>query len=382
MPLSLMRLVGLCSAVFALSWSTVHAQPLWKNLVSRQSVEASETGDYRMTKKNGPWMILAATFSGVGAEAQASELVLELRRRYKLRAYTHAQSFDLSEAVDGLRADPDDPTRPERMRYRRSQELDEIHETAVLVGNYATFDDAEAQQVLQKIKRMTPDSLNAQQRKETSQSLAALRTIQTALLPKGHARKELGPMRRAFICRNPLLPRELFVPRGVDEFLENINSDVPYSLLDCPGSFTVQVATFTGKVILDPKQVNDIESGEAQWRSRLEKAGENAEKLAMALRQKGYDAYVFHERTASIVTVGSFESTGSPRSDGKIEIDPQIHAILRTFRASARTGSDALPDREGALTTHRVKTLVGIPFDLQPHIVQVPKRSISTAYFR
>ena len=59
-----------------------------------------------------------------------------------------------------------------------------------------------------------------------------------------------GPMGRAFFTRNPLLPREYFVPKGVDDFVAKMNQGVEHSLLDCPGRYTVQVATFRGKTIL------------------------------------------------------------------------------------------------------------------------------------
>ena len=54
--------------------------------------------------------------------------------------------------------------------------------------------------------------------------------------------------------------------------------------------------------------------------SALEEAGEAAHKLVEVLRNQGYEAYEFHDRGSSIVTVGSFDSVGTPRADGKIEI--------------------------------------------------------------
>ena len=89
------------------------------------------------------------------------------------------------------------------------------------------------------------------------------------------------------------------------------------------------------------------------------------------MRIKGWEAYEFHDRNASLVTVGSFDSVGTPRPDGKIEINPQVHQIIEVFRAKpagvpGAAGGDA--DRE---------SLVGIFFDVQPIPVEVPKRSIS-----
>jgi hypothetical protein len=91
---------------------------------------------------------------------------------------------------------------------------------------------------------------------------------------------------------------------------------------------------------------------------------------------KGYEAYEFHDRYASVVTVGSFDSMGTPRPDGKTEINPQIQRIIETFRAKQESlqGKSA-----GAMVP---KTVVGIPLDIQPIPVQVPKRSLSAAYAR
>jgi hypothetical protein len=103
----------------------------------------------------------------------------------------------------------------------------------------------------------------------------------------------------------------------------------------------------------------------------LAEAGDKAHRLAKALRMKGYEAYEFHDRYASIVTVGSFNSVGTPRPDGRTEINPQIHEIMKRFGAEAQT----LPGQKTPVTP--LKTLAGIPFDIQPIPVEVPKRSIS-----
>ena len=196
------------SAIFAAIAASAAANPLWSNLISGERVAADPDRDYVMTEANGPWMIMATTFSGEGAEDQARELVLELRKRYKLEAYTHEMKFDFSDNVAGRGVDR--YGQPIRMQYRRSGEFQEI---AVLVGNYISVEDREAQRTLQKIKYMVPQTLDPEGRGQTTQALAALRKIQVALLPDDDPRKEQGPIRKAFITRNPLLPRDYFVPQ-------------------------------------------------------------------------------------------------------------------------------------------------------------------------
>jgi hypothetical protein len=150
---------------------------------------------------------------------------------------------------------------------------------------------------------------------------------------------------------------------------------VPHSLLDCPGKYSVQVATFKGSVIIKQSEIAAVEHGK-ELPSKLADAAMNAHKLTEALRILGYDAYEFHDRQASIVCVGSFDSVGTPRSDGKIEIDPRIHTIMKVFGAKPVD----LPGQASGATA--MKSLVGIPFDIQPIPVLVPKRPAKAPWNR
>jgi hypothetical protein len=75
-----------------------------------------------------------------------------------------------------------------------------------------------------------------------------------------------------------------------------------------------------------------------------------------------------------MVTIGSFDSVGTPRSDGKTEINTQIYALMQRFSASENTANDGIPDDKGS---HKLKSLIGIPFDIQPQIVHVPQPELS-----
>ena len=93
-------------------------------------------------------------------------------------------------------------------------------------------------------------------------------------------------MRKAFITTNPLLPDEYFAPKGIDRLVLEMNQPVKFSLLDCPGKYTVKVATFTGRVVIDQKQIEEIEKKGKPFDSQLAEAADKAHKLTMALRQK------------------------------------------------------------------------------------------------
>jgi hypothetical protein len=341
----------------------VEATPPWLDMISLNRVEADPAKSYRLTPENGPWLVMACSFSGEQAEQQAKELVLELRRRYKLEAYVHRVSFDLGSETYGRGIDR--YGQPMRMRYRRPQHFDEI---AVMVGDYPTVDAPAAQRTLRKIKHSRPDCLKLDPNKPTARNLAAWRTLTRYTSPE---REKMGPMSKAFVTTNPLLPKEYFAPRGVDRLVEQMNAGVEHSLLDCPGRYTVQVAQFNGSMVSDQAKIREIEEGKGDLKSNLAKAALAAHKLTQALRIKGYEAYEFHDRAASIVTIGSFNSVGTPRADGKIEINPQIHAIMERFKALPPKTPGGGPE---------ARALVGIPFDPQPIPVEVPRRAISADY--
>ncbi len=142
----------------------------------------------------------------------------------------------------------------------------------MLVGNFPAVDDPEAQKTLKKLKSIEPDCLNIEKGKPTSRTLAALRYMQDAVKasmnPKA-AETRHGPMGHAFVTTNPLLPPDYYAPKGgVDELVLRMNKGVPHSLLDCPGRYTVKVATFTGTVELDQEKIQKIESGQEAVRQQ------------------------------------------------------------------------------------------------------------------
>jgi hypothetical protein len=359
------------------------AAPPWNELIPMKSVDTDPEQAYPLTEENGPWMIVACSFSGDGAEKQAKELAYELRKRYKLAAFTYQGRFDPGEAQGRGVDEFGKPRKWNYAKYKDSKDKEkarhpELSEVAVLVGNYQSAEDPDAQKTLQKLKYATPQSLEVKEGKQTHQSLTGWRMIQHQVYEAiGSEKKKLGPMSHSFVTTNPMLPAEYFSPKnGVDPLVIEMNKNAEFSLLDCPGKFTVQVATFKGNVIIKQDEIQAVKNGDKEMKSELEEAAEKAHCLAKALRMNGYEAYEFHDRYASIVTVGSFNSTGTPLPDGRIEINPTIHTIMKVFGA----GSTTLPGQTTPVTP--LKTFVGIPFDIQPIPVQVPKRSISMAMRR
>jgi hypothetical protein len=383
----------------------------------QQQVADVSADSYAVTQESGPWLIVAASFSGDGAEKQARDLAAELRNSFHLHAYVHEMQFkfrDDSENSGNFGASS-------RRRYRRG---DEARELAVLIGDFTSIDGPDAQQMLSRVKALEPNALNVDEN-QTTQSMAQARRLQDAIMEKFGKSQKRGPMAQAFFTRNPLLPREYFVPKGVDAFVAKMNEGVEHSLLDCPGRRTIKVATFRGKTILQTS-AKDEPATKPFWsghkkddRNLLVEAAENAHLLTKELRAHGYDAYEFHDRTESIVTIGAFPQTTQQLPDGRVVALPEVQKIFQTFDAGFDTPADPLnpignDSRTQRLVQERqhevnarlnnnqqgqivpgmnpkhVKILNGrgknvkveriIPIDIHPQVIDVPKRSVSSAY--
>jgi hypothetical protein len=357
----------------------------WQKVSLFKRIESDPNKDYPLTDAQGPWMIMAATFSGDDAERQAADLVHEFRSAYKLPAYTHKMDFDFRGGTVGRGIDQYGA--PLRMQYRRSRTT----EIAVLVGDYVSLTDPDAQKTLKRLKYLHPQSMDferlTKQGGKAAPPLASWRWVlqsvpDAARDKKGTlaefvnpALKEMGPMSHAFITSNPLLPDEYFRPKGIDKLVYELNKPLKYSLLTCKGRYTVKVATFNGRMVTDQSEIKAIESGK-RFDSGLEEAAAKAHRLTELLRGKGYEAFEFHDRYSSMVTVGSFDSVGSPRADGKIEINPQIHQIMNTFGAEKATAGGK------ATAVGKPKTLDGIALDVQPLPVEVPQHNVIVDYDR
>jgi len=376
------------------------AQPLWQKLVPRKQMEADPEAEYTLSKERGPWLILAATFSGPEAKEQAHELLLELRREFGMAAYYYGMTFQMDEKDLGRGVDPYGG----RIR-RRYQRGNEVREHAVLVGDFTSIDDPHAGKTLRRIKHLVPSALATDNGESTSQSLSKVRNFHSLLRSKSGESDRKGPMRQAFLTRNPLLPKEYFVPQGVEPMIAKMNQGLEFSLMKCPGKYSVRVATFKGRTSLKAteEELSSKKTRKASKNNALVVAAKNAHLLTIALREKGWEAYEFHDRYESYVAIGSFDQ-GEVLEDGRVVLKSRAaHIIYHTFGASSPENAFSRSTPQSKILEERrkqqfmtmfqnnmgqvakgfnPKQFVGIPMDIHPQPVRVPRKSISSVYAR
>ena len=332
------RIAALAFVLSFLATAVCRADSLWSNLLAGNRVEADPAKPYTLKEEHGPLIIMACSFNGENAEEAAHDLVMELRKRYHVDAYVHnsRSNWTIPTATcSRCFALPIATSTRWSAKIRTAYRDGAIKEVAVVVGNFAAIDDPDAQQALKTLKAADPECLHVSGDESQSRSLGACGRCRPASIDP---RKPHGPLAHAFITRNPLLPEDYFAPKGgVDDLVLKMNENVDHSLLDCPGKYTVQVAHFTGEVIINQTDIRAIESGikagPESTKQGLATAAEKAHTLTEALRSKGYEAYEFHDHDASLVTVGSFDSVGTPRPTARSKSTRGSTKSSRSFRA-------------------------------------------------
>ena len=332
-------------------------------------VEADPKKDYFLKDSDGNWLAMAAKFSDEKAAYRAKKLAYELRKAYKLEAFVF--KFDPSANLDAFSAEVD---AAKNFHYQTAQSV----EYAVLVGGYPVADDLELQKTLERLRRCQPESL-----KDDPASKALAQKYQE-MARKNQKYAGYGPMGGAFAVPNPLLPKEFFSQKGiVDSYVEKLNSDGKYSLLNNDKLYTVRIATFSGDVAMY-KNTQGPKTDE--MKSRLRYAGLRAAALCEALRKAGVDAWEFHDRDCSFVTVGAFDTYGVEQANGQIELNPKIAQIMSKYGGKLVNGEDGrskyraytvvvdIPDPESTALRPKKKRLE-LACDLRPVIIVVPQRS-------
>jgi hypothetical protein len=166
----------------------------------------------------------------------------------------------------------------------------------VLIGGYKDVDAAHS--ALEKIKKLpNPKSVKPDE------------LILTTTTSQEVKRQPANIFTGSFVTRNPTVPQEK-VERGLDPVtIKQLNSDESYSLLKCKQPWTLAVKEFSGGIAIQPaKAPNTLLESLLGKKSEehMSAIGKQAHELARVLKQMGFDAFVLHTTTSSIVTVGAY----------------------------------------------------------------------------
>ena len=276
---------------------------------ARSKIEAVKGKRYSITKRHGPWMVMVASLkdvakenrkdlkNGLSAQEAADELVYELRKR-GIPAYT----YETDDVIDHIQM-TDRRTGDIRKRAFKAQQ----GHVVVMAGNYNISDlndQQSANDTLKYIKNLKPKVL------VDSQFGGVFK--RTPGRP--------GPLSGAFLTVNPLLSPEEIQKSKNDPLILRLNSGMRHSLLKNRGKYTLQIATFTGKSMMDNNRQSDISKFDEKLGKLLDRAGNDAWRLCEAMRnakslgyETDYETWVFHDRNKSIVTVGSYDTKDDPR---------------------------------------------------------------------
>lgn len=333
-------------------------------------IDAVRGRRYMLTKQHGPWMIHVATFrepppeartEGMTPQQAADELVYELRTK-GIPAYTFSQGKMYDELA------PADPTRrQEEGRYQAHRKS-----ISVLAGNYkdVSSDSKQgrvAQATLEFVKKFHPKFL-----RRVQQSNGFLNKLSNG----GIYRVTPGrpkPLSGAFLTINPLLSPEEARQKKRSPLLLKLNSGMEYSLLENPGNYTLVVASFHGKSTIQLANGEDDKSDNPfKVTNSLDEAAYSAWELANTLRkhEKQFEAYVWHDKYSSVVTVGAFQSPN----------DPRIKELQEIFRAKRKphpqTGQQVLLAESLTIPANPPPGTVPDKrwmFDPTPRLIEVPK---------
>ena len=208
---------------------------------------------FLLTKQNGPYMVLAATFRTPNATKYAQALAMELRKEHGLAAYVFF--LKIHPGLSNIRGIPPTAHPAENTGHLAAPErYRKYDEAAVLVGDCKTM--ADSQILLRQIKHIRPKCLDA---------------VPGVFGPR---KPNLG---KALLTINPLTPAQYMYPgrpvpansngqvtnngqavdpsliaasfeqmKKPDPYVQGMNVG-PHSIYRCPGSYTMPVATFTGR---------------------------------------------------------------------------------------------------------------------------------------
>lgn len=376
-----------CLFVLTVSAATsAHADQTFLSMFKKK-LPTGDAKSLALKAEHGPWLILAATISGEDGQTKAVQLANEIRTTLKLPAFVLKKEFDSSGVLGATQAtvaELDGTTTKYRAWTQYANPSQDVV-YAVLVGEFPSTEDPRITKTLNQIQNARPKAL-MEGEADTKDSAWLVQQYRSVIRSRNARQANKGPMGAAFVTKNPMLPDDYFQGPALDSFVEKINKQVEFSLIDCPGRFTVRVASFYGKSgsdMLNHRIKNTDEISDA-----LDHAALQANKMVTELRRRGVEAYEFHDRFGSFVTIGSFDRLGPEQQNGTFQYDAQILQVMNQYCGyrqiegqDPRTGARIVKSSINAVDFKGPgNKRTSIPFDLEGKPMAVPKRDSSKLY--
>gem|GEM_PF-3594760 len=283
---------------------------------------------YLLTKECGPFMVVAHTFRGPEAVKYAQALAMELRSAHQLRAYIYFKKIKpMNSNVRGV--PPTSSPADGEGRISEPEVYRIYDEAAVLVGDAPTLKDAES--LLKVVKKVKPAILDS--------------------VPSIFPWRNGTGLKNAVVTANPLIPAQQLFAREADPVVDRMNRG-PHTIYNNPGPYTLVVARFTGRSTYSESDKDFFDDSNLK-NSPLATASDEAELLAAELnkdpmlKKAGMEAYVYHDRKKSVVTLGSFpemiESKDLPRNQKVQSIRQHLDKLNQQYLNSGKFQSPLAP---------------------------------------
>ncbi len=282
---------------------------------------------FEVTAQAGSWLVLAATYTSPqgtpDAVYMAEQVVRYLRGKgYPAYLWSFSDQKRRQEEEEYNRTMQANADRPYRRRITRMQE-----QCGVLVGGFRDLEAANKE--MKKIKglpappvrnragEVVADKIVRPNEREPSLQTRRLDPFAPGGGPRDDLRYEdISPFVRAFVIRNPALPRQQVDQTAkVDPLWKKLNAREKYSLLRCRKDWTLVIKVYEGPGVLQSREtqtggnsfVDMLFGGKSH--QVLDATAAQAHELADFLRRSLHlETYVLHTRGVSIVTVGSYDS--------------------------------------------------------------------------
>ena len=346
----------------------VWAMTAFAVLFAQAPVAPETTNKYPLTDREGPWLIHIGSFRGDQSLDYAHRLAEETRTKHHLLTFIYSMNeIDAVKDREELRQNQIKMIGTDKVpgseEHQKFKTVRVVKEYSVFVGNYPDMEKARFESV--KVKEFEPPTSipsyginlfnesnpNARADSDAIPHSGIFKLKTTRSEDRKILNQSVGnPYRQAFVVRNPILTKAAAVVSAqsqqpsttFDPAWRELNAKEKYSIFTCPKPWTIVVAHFAPPTLVQ-SSLNDnvLQTGTtlppAELGKALERAAETARQMAELLRDggKGYDAYVFHTRQYSVVTVGAFDD----RYDPKME---QAWTILKNFSEGQTTGAFSL----------------------------------------